>query len=140
MKRCISLLVILAMLAVPALAAAPEIDLTAMTYEELTAHRSAVEMEIMSRPEFKEAVVPGGMFYVGVDIPAGRYEIRPKAKGIYMYSFNVKKSEKDTFGTSYWLGTAYDTDRQVVTLKEGQILDLTNGAVIISPYKGIFGE
>ena len=165
MKKVFALVMILAMLAAAALAdsspmesignafataftadEAPEeaarkaLDLSAMSFDDLQALSSAVGLEIIGRPEFKEVRLPGGMFYVGTDIPAGRYEVRSTKKGILMYSFRVRKSEKDTYGTSYWIGTAYDTEVQVVTLHDGEILDVSDGAVIISPFRGLSWE
>lgn len=70
-------------LAVPASAA----KVSEMTYEELIQLRQLVDREILSRPEWKQATVPAGIYKVGVDIPAGTYSIRlPKNGGYEIFS------------------------------------------------------
>ena len=50
-------------------------DLSALSYEELIALGSQIVQELVSRPEYKEVLVPAGVYKVGTDIPAGKWII-----------------------------------------------------------------
>lgn len=117
----------------------PDSDLSGLAYDELVALNQAVDREIMTRPEWKSVTVPGGVFYAGIDFPAGRYSVSAANADTYMFSFKVKKNEKD-YGTTYWLGSSYETTSVVITVEEGGCLDLHNGSVILTRYAGLFGE
>lgn len=73
MKKILcSLLVILFL--IPVFASA-EVDVKALSTEELLALRVSIIDELMARGEMKSAKVPAGEYIVGEDIPAGSYSI-----------------------------------------------------------------
>ena len=57
--------------------AVAEVDLSALSFEELRELSHQLSAEIMARPEWKETQVPAGEWVVGEDIPAGSYSITP---------------------------------------------------------------
>lgn len=72
---CILLLVaLMGCLVLPA--CAEEIDLTAMTWEELLELKAAITLEQLTRDEWEEVEVPQGVYKVGEDIPAGKWTVR----------------------------------------------------------------
>ena len=73
-KRLICCLLTL-MLLVP-MALADDIDLSGLSFEELAALRDRIQLEMMTRDEWQEVVVPQGVWEVGRDIPAGSWNIK----------------------------------------------------------------
>lgn len=74
---CILLLVaLMGCLVLPA--CAEEIDLTALTWEELLELKSAITLEQLTRDEWEEVEVPQGVYKVGEDIPAGKWTVTCK--------------------------------------------------------------
>lgn len=73
MKKLLSLLVSLFLFCSSAFA---EIDLSALTFDELAALRDQCQLEMMSRDQWQEVTVPQGLYEVGVHIPAGDWTIR----------------------------------------------------------------
>lgn len=72
MKKFLGFL--LAVLLLPVFASA-EVDVKALSTEELLALRVSIVDELMARGEMKSANVPAGEYVVGEDIPAGSYSI-----------------------------------------------------------------
>ena len=83
MKKLISIIIISLMIV--SLASADSVDLSQYSYEDLLLLNKKVEMEIMSRPEWKEVRVPAGFWTVGEDIPAGKYSFEKD----YEYSGHI---------------------------------------------------
>lgn len=73
MKRLLCALLIVSLF-LPALAVA-EVDVKALSTEELIALRLSIVQELMDRGEMKSATVPAGEYIVGEDIPAGSYSV-----------------------------------------------------------------
>lgn len=53
-----------------------EVDLSAMSFDELAALRDQCQMEMMNRDEWQEVTVPQGVYEIGKQIPAGTWIIR----------------------------------------------------------------
>ena len=73
MKRLLCALLIVSLF-LPALAVA-EVDVKALSTEELIALRLSIVQELMDRGEMKSATVPTGEYIIGEDIPAGSYSV-----------------------------------------------------------------
>ena len=73
MKKLFSVVLILVLLAS---AAAAEIDLTGLSFDELAALRDQCLIEMFSRDEWQEVTVPQGLWEIGVHIPAGTWTLR----------------------------------------------------------------
>lgn len=74
MKKFVCLLICL--LCVPSLCVA-EVEIGAMSFDELIELREKVIAEIITRPEWNCVTVPAGVYEIGVDIPAGHWTITP---------------------------------------------------------------
>lgn len=75
MKKFLAVILAMAMLA-PAACFGEKIDLSAYSFAELAALRDRIQMEMMARDEWQEVTVPGGVWEVGVDIPAGTWLVK----------------------------------------------------------------
>lgn len=73
MKKYLGLL--LAVLLLLPVFANAEVDVKALSTDELLALRVSIVDELMARGEMKSANVPAGEYVVGEDIPAGSYSI-----------------------------------------------------------------
>lgn len=73
MKKLLAVALILAML-IPC-AVAEDIDLSALTYDELVVLRDRCLAEMQLRDEWQEVTVPIGVYEVGKDIPAAHWTI-----------------------------------------------------------------
>lgn len=138
MKKLLALSLIL-ILALPA-ALADGVDLSSMSYDELTALRSQLEQEIMSRPEWKEVQVPPGNYVAGVDFPAGRYTVELRSSNTGSLIFSVYQDEKAETIYSKMYMVSMDNPTASITFKEGNFLVLTSGSLWLKPYRGLFGE
>lgn len=99
---CILLLVaLMGCLVLPA--CAEEIDLTALTWEELLELKSAITLEQLTRDEWEEVEVPQGVYKVGEDIPAGKWTITCKTGRSCYFEFGEALRE-DGHSVS-WRGT-----------------------------------
>lgn len=90
MKKVLAIIIVICSLFAVASA---ESMFEGISYDQLFALRSAIEQEIISRPEFKEVTVPTGDWIIGVDIPEGYYSIRPVKYGYIL----IKDANGRTF-------------------------------------------
>ena len=81
--------------------------------------------------------VPPGEYYVGEDLPAGKYTISVD-ESVVAEIIEVRKNKKDTIGTSYWIGSMYGGPTANITLVEENILVIKSHTVTISTFKGLF--
>lgn len=115
-----------------------DLDLSALSYEQLTALENRIIQEMVSRPEYKEVIVPLGTYKVGEDIPAGKWTLSGLkddagivywGKGLDEYGveipFNMKIADFAHFG---------EEDSISWELVEGTYIVVTIGAVKFSPY------
>ena len=128
MKKLICLLLILCLSPAIALAAPP--DLSVYSYDQLVALQHYITMEIMKRPEWKEVTVPGGTWYVGVDIPAGEYSISPAAdgRGAFLEIYNTKGKE------IVYQGVRNESNSVgKVQVEEGYTIVIDGGSLLFAP-------
>lgn len=126
-KKFLSVILTLCLL-LPVIALA-EIDLSAMSVDELIALNKAVVMELMSRKDFKEVAVPAGEYKVGEDIPAGAYTVKAK-----QFAVLVTYEKNGDYGDVYTIES--DSCIGKLTLEEGEAVQVT-GDVIFTPYAGL---
>ena len=127
MKKILAVILVLCSL----LSCACASELDSLSFEELIAFQQYITQEIMKRPEWKEVRVPSGDWTVGVDIPEGKYSIRP-VKSTYI-------SAEDTRGRlilSEAMSSSDDESIGKIELKTGYIVHVS-GDVIFSPAKGL---
>ena len=126
-KKFLSVILTLCLL-LPVIALA-EIDLSAMSVDELIALNKAVVMELMSRKDFKEVAVPAGTYKVGEDIPAGSYTVKAK-----QFAVLVTYEKNGDYGDVYTVES--DSCVGKLTLEKGESIQIT-GDVIFTPYAGL---
>jgi len=73
MKRFLVILVLVFL--VVSSAAAEDIDLSGLSFDQLIQLQSRINMELMQRDEWQEVTVPIGVYLVGKDIPAGKWSV-----------------------------------------------------------------
>lgn len=137
MKRTLSLILAILILTAPALAAAPSVDLSAFSYDELVEFNQAVGREIMTRPEWKKINLPAGDFYGGEDIPFGRYTISIAEDNTHAYAITIGNTITDN-KDFYRLDGSAGQRQLVITIGVGDYIHVTVGAMFIEPYRGLF--
>lgn len=125
------LLCVLLMVCLIPFAVLAETDLKSMSYDELIRLNQAVEREIMSRPEWKEVSVPGGVWRVGEDIPAGTYSIKTDKRSANFFVWKRAKDDYSDGGLVYNELIRKDEPYGKVTLTDGMVVECD--AVIFAP-------
>lgn len=108
MKKLLSLLTVL-ILVFTLSAAAADLDLASMSREELLALEQQIIKELTSRDDYKEVIVPVGVYKVGEDIPAGKWTISGKdyagnivwGKALDQYKVEIPYADRIA-DFSYW--------------------------------------
>ena len=141
MKKLLCILSALAIalsLAVPA--AAENIDLTALSWEELLELKEKITLEQMSRDEWQEVEVQQGVYVVGEDIPAGKWTIKSFGNGRWSNIAIGSKLSENGNGLDIWENyTSYyiynpdhrnfeegDCTEVTITLQEGYYVEIEN--------------
>lgn len=141
---CITLALILA-LAVPALA---DVDLSGLSFEELVALKSQIDLELFARPEWQSVEVPQGLYLVGRDIPAGKWTVRPietncseVSVGRTLDDGGMKltypyKADEYIFGTGYMLYSEGNRTEMTIEITDGDYVEIDMGSAIFEPFHG----
>ena len=132
MKKMIADLLMTVILASTACA---EVDLAAMTFEELLKLRNDVLAEISTRPEFESFTVPAGEWTVGEDFPAGAYKLELTTRGVTIHVWGAAYKDYTTNGgliVSDYRETGYGK----LVLRPGNIL-IIDKPVKLSIYSGL---
>lgn len=110
-------------------AVADGIDLSSMSFDELKELQQQINKEIISRPEWKEVVVPGGVWTVGKDIPAGFYCISAGKDGGY-----VTIEDPNSLFSIVSQGIRDESSKiGKIELKDGFTVSVERGSVVFSP-------
>ncbi len=78
------LLVVFVLFSLTYAATVADLDLKALSFDELVALRDQVMDEMLTREEWNEVSVPAGVYEIGVDIPEGRWTITADPNGYFM--------------------------------------------------------
>lgn len=117
---------------------AESIDLSSMSFEELLTLQQKVNQAIFSCDEWKEVEVPLGVWDIGKDIPAGRYELVPgENASTYTYPYIVYYLERHENGTPNKIRGQYrikSGETLVIELFEGNVLKIEDCSVIFRKY------
>ena len=129
--------------------AAAEPDLSSMSFDELVALRDQLNLAIWSSREWQEVTVPGGVWKIGEDIPAGHWTVRIVQENGMMYVSTF--SAADETGTRPARGSNYSDikiagpkhpdfegigrDSADFDLKDGWYIKFS-GAAVFTPYAG----
>ena len=94
MRRIIALLLVLMLCSV----ALAEVDVKAMTDDELIALKDSIDAELKERNGTKTVKVPIGVWTVGEDIPFGHWEITVSDDAVFEFANVVYCSHLDVTG------------------------------------------
>ncbi len=146
MKKTLTLFLVVSLLLAGS-AAAEDIDLSGLSFDQLVALRDRLNLAIWNCQEWQEVTVPAGIWIIGEDIPAGHWSIRPMDGSI---AYLIICRELDKSGRSYKRGSALvnntlvsESHRQHNDSFNSIDFDLVDGmyvindsAVIFSTYSG----
>lgn len=127
------------------------LDLSQLSYQELTELKDHIDLAIWNSQEWQEVAVPQGVWKVGEDIPAGHWTI--KAAGSFTSietgtalndmgkNIDVWKSDgyfvKHIYSPSYF---AFDANQHMqkidLELENGIYVVVDNGSAVFTPYAG----
>ncbi len=108
-----------------------DIDLSAMTIDELKALNQSVVSEIMTRKDFNQVKVPAGIYKVGEDIPAGTYTLLCDED----YTVITVKDSKGNYTEKMY---AIEQNEQIgkLELLNGESIEILS-SVVFMPYVGL---
>ncbi len=109
--------------------ASAEVDVKALSTEELLALRVSIVDELMARGEMKSANVPAGEYVVGEDIPAGSYSITTDQLLV-----TIVVGDYDGMYV-----VSPDSPVGKLTLKAGDKIQIT-GKIVLTKYAGLSFE
>ena len=143
MKKLITLLLILAMMPVIALADLP--DISGLSFDELVQLKDQINLAIWNSQEWQEVRVPAGVWIVGEDIPAGHWSITPTDGSIVFVSYSSDvNAKKNPSGKVYFnhalisiTHPQHDEAHNSIDFDmEESWYFICDGTVIFSPYSG----
>lgn len=128
-----------------------DVDLPSMSFESLAALRDQILMEMMTRDEWQEVVVPVGTYQVGKHIPAGHWVITcaPRNYCYVTVGGKLKDNKKDiVYGSSgYYHVSMAGTDSGIsdrgypssvdIELTDGMYVFIEHANVTFTPYTGL---
>lgn len=109
-------------------AGAERVDLSTLSFADLLSLRSALDAEIISRPEWKEVTVPAGTWTVGSDIPAGAYSARSATGELARLICTTPSGRQKE---SIWLSSNKVLGK--ILLEDGDTVELTDQVVFSPP-------
>lgn len=141
MKKFISLLCIFALLfGAPSALAELTFDLSSLSFQELLLLQETIAKELTTRSEWKEVAVPPGAYEIGVDIPAGYWDITMQDKewGLTSITYCEELDESKTdYKDGTYITSAFLSRGNVtwsVNLSEGNWLIIEEEIVIFTPH------
>ena len=149
MKKILAVVLALAMLLACAPAAFAEIDLSALSFEELRDLREKVQLEMFARQEWQAVQVPQGLYLGGRDIPVGQWNVkalegnRTTVKigrtlddgGMQLkYPYLLDQTVYDPKDRSYSPG---DCSEYVITVTDGDYVEISRGSAIFETFTGL---
>ena len=139
MKKLICIIIAAVLFTVPAFA---EIDLSSLSFDELRQLQARISKELVTRPEWKSVPVPPGLYKIGLDIPAGEWQLTCYASewgsAYIAYGNTLNEPGTEIVKPKEWTGYIYlepaDSWRSKVTisLKEGYYIQIAEGTVLFS--------
>lgn len=127
--------ILLALFVICAAACAEGIDLSGMSFDDLLALRQRVDEAIWNSDGWQSVTVPGGVYVIGEDIPAGRWSVA--ADGLFS-SLTLYPSKADYTAQEYnYITMQALTEDQTYTLEcaDGNCIEI-NGGLVFTPYTG----
>lgn len=136
MRKMIALVLVFLFAFSPAVMA-EGIDLEAMTLDELSALRKAIDTEIDARLDRKLSVIPAGVYVVGEGIKAGKYIISANEEyfGFDVATFGTESIYNQAIAENNESLASFNTyvsrnESAFVLLKDGMVLVVSGTAMI----------
>ena len=140
MKKTICALLICVLLASSSIAVAADIDLSSMTYAELVNLQAKIQRAIMETEEWQEVSVPAGLYQVGVDIPAGKWNVSMRNKWARIKIGTKLESNLNEVSSKspdyYTVQINKDVPSQVISFIDGQYVEIYNAGVVFTTPTG----
>ena len=136
MKKLITLLLILAMLPVIALADLPNIS--GLTDEELIELQRQIQLKLFSEKLIDGVKVSPGVYMVGKDIPEGEYRIEYRTEDKYSLATFSAYREEPFFSFVSILGYTRPTEIGKIELTDGVTVKIESDSLYFYGYSGLF--
>ena len=140
MKRTVLAIIILVTLFSISIASAEEVDYSQYSDEAILELLKNVEKEVSTRGLLKQAKLPQGYYYVGIDIDAGKYIVNKieRDKIVRIGIYTPKKDDPKSLVpvVEQWINPSEDKE-VVITLNDNDVIDLEYGGVYIRPFEKI---
>lgn len=147
MKKVILILLVLCLLSSLAFA---EIDLSQMSFDELVALRTKIDLALWNTNEWQQVTVPAGTYVIGEDIPAGHWTIKAAKGDMCLVGYFKQadfsgKEPADPLNDYYYQGIAdpesqyastVDMNQVDLVLINGFYLSITYGDAVFEPFTG----
>ncbi len=135
MKRIIAVLLVSIMM-MAGIAQAAEISLSDLTWDELVTLSEKLTVEMMGRDQWQTVTVPKGLYQVGKEIPAGKWEVSCAGNyaTIITYGYNLDSLNKFEYPFNFntiKLGESY-----TCTLSDGMYIDIDVDDAQFTTYTG----
>ena len=110
---------------------------------QFNALRAQINAELLKRGNENDVIVPPGVYVVGVDIPAGDYTISPQP---IEYNYTYISAYADDrhymeYSTFHFFNAGLFANKNdyigKLSLAEGNIVKIEDGAAVFSPYQGL---
>ena len=143
MKKFICVLLCALIIAAPATAATTtlgSISLEDLSFQDLLTLDYWLSMELAKRPEWKNVTVPPGVYKIGVDIPAGYWDISRTDESIFnTYIYYGERVDATMTKIDYDCGFKYcaltsDQQKFSILMQDDYYIVIENTSVIFTPH------
>lgn len=140
MKKLFAMLMVLAAI-VPAAACADLPDISGLTKEELLQLDWQIQAQLYEYQLEDGVLVPGGVYIVGADIPAGEYKadvVSDVGGSVRVYK-TVNDYEKGSYNylSEIYLGNMWGTLTFRLKIEDGNVLDIYCNSLRLYRYHGL---
>ena len=135
MKKLITIILILALFPVIAMADLP--DISGLSADELVELNHQIQLLLFSEQLVNGVKVPPGIYTVGEDLPAGVYRVDfPVISDLLIGLFMAYTDDYSDYVT-YYIGGSNTTAIGKVDLKEGMTLEISDTTAVFYAYTGL---
>lgn len=119
------LVIIIAVLCIACAAAAEDIDISGLSFDQLVALKERINLALFESDEWQEVVVPQGIWKVGKDIPAGKWTITAVQTndGMTYIQYGGALNEKDEIEYSKQRGYVWIKSKNHLRIKNEDIFE-----------------
>lgn len=149
MKKLLALILVAMMVAFHA--SAENVNLDGMSVEQLQSLQDRIQKALWNHPDIEEVTVPAGLYQIGKDIPAGKWQIfaLPSAKAKIDYGSKLNSSKtsvswvssgdsKTVYGTRYWAYDEGDLTSWTLTLTTTYYIEFDSTVIFRKPIAPAF--